>query len=89
MPCLLSGRILFWNDLLVAGKVVSWERWEGSKLGKWERWEGSELASWERWLGGKGGRVESWQCGRLLVLYKVRGCRVSPRFYFFVSDVNK
>ena len=37
-PCLPSSTTLFWSDLLVAGKVVSWERWEGSELGRWERW---------------------------------------------------
>ena len=41
--CLPSGRTLFWSDLLVAERVVSWKRWEGSELGRWERWEGREL----------------------------------------------
>ena len=48
-PCLPSGRTLYWSDLLVAGNVVSWERWEGSGLGRWERWEGSKLERWKRW----------------------------------------
>ena len=49
LPCLPSGRTLYWSDLLVAGNVVSWERWEGSGLGRWERWEGSTLERWKRW----------------------------------------
>ena len=32
--CLPSVRTLFWSNLLVAGKVVSWERWEGSEQGR-------------------------------------------------------
>ena len=52
LPCLPSGRTLFWSDLLVAEKVVSWERWDGSEYGRWERWEGSKLGRWERWEGG-------------------------------------
>ena len=57
LSCLPSGRTLFWSDLLVAGKVVSWERWErwerleSSELG---RWEGSGLGKWERWEDSKG-----------------------------------
>ena len=43
LPCLPGGRTLFWSDLLVTGKVVSWERWEGSEQGRLERWEFSEL----------------------------------------------
>ena len=62
MPCLPSGRTLFWSDLLVAGKVVSWERWDGSEYGRWERWEGSELEDGKAervvgWEDGKGGRI--------------------------------
>ena len=34
LPCLPSERTLFWNDLLVAGRVVSWERSEGSEQGR-------------------------------------------------------
>ena len=48
LPCLPGGRTLFWSDLLVTGKVVSWERWEGSEQGRLERWEFSELGRWER-----------------------------------------
>ena len=58
LPCLPSGRTLFWSDLLVAGKVVSWERWDGSEYGRWERWEGSELED------GKGERVVGWEDGK-------------------------
>ena len=41
-----------------------------------------------RWEGGKGGRVMRWEGGRFLVLFKDWEHRVSPRFNFFVSDVN-
>ena len=34
LPCLPSGRMLFWSDLLVVGRVVSWKRWEDSELGR-------------------------------------------------------
>ena len=62
LPCLPSERTLFWSDLLVAGKVVSWERWDGSEYGRWERWEGSELEDGKAervvgWEDGKGGRI--------------------------------
>ena len=47
--------LLSWSVLLVSGRVVRQERWEGSEMGRWEvsevrrwgRWEGSELARWE------------------------------------------
>ena len=74
--CLPSGRTLFWSDLLVARRVVSWERWEGGEAARWKRWEsskvaslvrleGSEVANWERWevvrwQGGEGERVVKW-----------------------------
>ena len=58
LPCLPSGRTLFWSDLLVAEKVASWERWDGSEYGRWERWEGSKLED------GKGGRVVGWASPR-------------------------
>ena len=41
------------------------------------------------WQGREGGRVVRWEGGRFLVLFKGGGCRVSPRFHFFVSDVNQ
>ena len=42
--CLPSGgTLLFWSDLFVNGRVVSWERWESAELGRWESGEGSEL----------------------------------------------
>ena len=62
LPCLPSGgTLLFWSDLFVVGRVVSWERWE-----LWEgmgKGGGSELERWKRcvrvvrWQGGKSGRV--------------------------------
>ena len=42
-----------------------------------------------KWQGGKGGRVVRWEGERFLILFKVGEHRVSPRFYFFVSDVNQ
>ena len=43
----------------------------------------------KKWQGGKGGRVMRWQSGRYPVLFEDEGRRVSPRFHFFVSDVNQ
>ena len=65
LPCLPRGRPLFWSDLLVAGKMVSWESWDGSEYGRWERWEGSELGRRERWEGGGLGRWERWEYSEL------------------------
>ena len=42
-----------------------------------------------RWEGGNGGRVMRRPGGRFLVLFKSGQHRVSPRFYYFVSDVNQ
>ena len=48
--CLLSERmLLFWRDLFVVGREVSWERWECSEPGRWEK-----CMSGVRWQGGKG-----------------------------------
>ena len=67
---------------------MTWQVWKGG-------WEGSskELARCGRckvgrWQGGKGGRMEKWQGERFLVLFKIGGYRVSPRFHLFVSDVD-
>ena len=60
LPYLPSERTLFWSDLLVAGKVVSWEKWDSSEYGRWERWEGSELGRWERWEDGRLGKWKRW-----------------------------
>ena len=64
LPCLSSGgTLLFWSELFVVGRVVSWERWESNELERWESGEGSELERWKRcvrvvrWQGGKNGRV--------------------------------
>ena len=65
--CLPSGKTLFQSDLLVAGKLLSCERWESSKqgrgkrvesnvLGRWEKWKGSEMGKWQKWDGSKLGR---------------------------------
>ena len=46
--CLPSGRtLLFPSDLFVVGRMVSWERWESSKLRRLER---ERVVTWE---GGK------------------------------------
>ena len=42
-----------------------------------------------KWLGEKEGRVVGWKGGRFLVLFQDGGCRVSPRFHLFFSDVNQ
>ena len=37
LPCLPSGgTLLFWSDLFVVGRVVSWEMWDSTELGRWE-----------------------------------------------------
>ena len=38
-----------------------------------------------RWQGGEGWRGVRWEGARLLVLFKGRGRKVSPRFHLFVS----
>ena len=30
-----------------------------------------------------------WECEGFLVLFKGEGCRLSPRFYLFVFDINQ
>ena len=64
LSCLPSGgALIFWSDLFVVGRVVSWKRWESTELGRWESGEGRELGRWKRcarvvrWQGGKSGRV--------------------------------
>ena len=42
-----------------------------------------------RWQGGNGERVARSEGRRFLVLFKGGEHSVSPRFYFFVSDVNQ
>ena len=39
--------------------------------------------------GGKGARVVRLEGEKFLVLLKRGGCKVSPRFHLFVSDVNQ
>ena len=50
-------------------------RWQGGKGGKV--------------VNGKGGRMVRQKGGRYLVLSKVGGHEMSPRFHLFVSDVNQ
>ena len=78
--CLLSlpsGRMLFWSDLLVAGKVVSWERWDGSEHGRWERWKSSELGRWGRWEDSELGRWERWKSSEVARLDRLEGSEVA------------
>ena len=42
-----------------------------------------------RWQGGEDGIVVRWEGGRFLVLFKGRGCRMSPRFHLFFSYFNQ
>ena len=42
------------------------------------------------WQGGKGGRSVKWQGERFLILFKVGGHRVSPRFHLlFLMLINR
>ena len=66
-------------------EVARWERWEGSEVVRWGRWESSEMARWGRWESGEVGR---WEVPGF-VQGLGGGCRVSPRFHVFVSDVNQ
>ena len=52
-------------------------------MASWERWEGSKVARWERW---ESSEVARWEVPGFI---RGRGCRVSPRFHLFVSDVNQ
>ena len=51
------------------------------------RWEGGKGRRVMRWQGGKDRRVVRWHGGRFLVLFKGGECRMSPRFYLFVSEM--
>ena len=53
------------------------------------RWVGRKGGRVMRRQGGKVGGVVRWEGGRFLVLCKGGERRVSPRFHFFVSDVNQ
>ena len=55
-------------------------RWKGGKGGRIMRWPAGKGGRIMRWQGGKGGRVVGNTGGEH---------RVSPRFCFFVSDVNQ
>ena len=65
---------------------MRWQGWGGESIVRWQVGKGGRVV---RWQGGKGGRVVRWQGGRFLVLFEGGGHRVSPRFYFFVFDVNQ
>ena len=68
LPSLLSEKmLLFWRDLFLIGREVSWERWENHELGRQERcvtgmrWQvgkGEGIVRWHSWRGGK---VVRWQ----------------------------
>ena len=65
---------------------MRWQGWSGESIVRWQVGKGGRVV---RWQGGKGGKVVRWQGGRFLVLFEGGGQRVSPRFYFFVFDVNQ
>ena len=69
-----------------SGRIVRWQSWRCRRVVRWQVFKGGRVV---RWQGGKGGRVVRWKGGRFLVLFKGGGCRVSPRFHLFVSDVNQ
>ena len=77
LSCLLSGLTLFWSDLLVAGKMVSWERWNGSEYGRWERWEGGGLGRWERWENSELRRWERWKDSEVARSERLEGNEVA------------
>ena len=60
-----------------------WGKWEGSAVARSERWEGSEVARWKMWLSSEEARLE------IPDFIQGRGCRVSPKFHIFISDVNE
>ena len=66
------------------GREVSWEDGEGDSL---VRWQGAKSGRIVKCKGWRGGRVARWQGERFLVLLKIGGRRVSPRFHLF-SDVS-
>ena len=60
LPCLPSGgMLLFWSDLFVVERVVSWEKWDSTELGRWDKGKVSELRRWKRCV-----RVVRWQVGK-------------------------
>ena len=68
LPCLPHEKtLLFWRDLVVIGREVSWEKWETSELERWERcmsgvsWQGGKGGRIVRWHGQRGGNVVRWQ----------------------------
>ena len=72
LPCLPSERTLFWNDLLVAGRVVNREGEKGGRVVSWEGGKGGRAVRWQvsrgwrvvGWQVGKGGRIVSWKVWR-------------------------
>ena len=55
-------------------------------MGRGERWKRFEVVKRQV---GKGVKVVKSEGGRFLVLFKRAGCKLSPRFHLFVSDVNQ
>ena len=69
------------------GRIVSWEGGKGGRLIVcWESGEGGRVV---RWQGGKSGRMVRQKGWRYLVLFKDGKHKMSPRFHFFVSNVNQ
>ena len=53
--CLTSGTtLLFWNNLFVVWRVVSWEGGRCGRVMSCKGWKGGKVVSW------KGGRMVSW-----------------------------
>ena len=68
LPSLLSERtLLFWRDLFLVGREVSWERWENHELGRQERcvtgvrWQVGKGEGIVRWHIRRGGKAVRWQ----------------------------
>ena len=65
---------------------VAWLQGSKMLVGGWWGGKGAKVM---RCQGEKSGRVVKWKGGRFLVLLKGGEHGVSPRFYFFASDVNQ
>ena len=71
---------------LPSRKVANLQSGKSGRIVRWQVQRGGRVV---RRQVGKGGRVAKWQGGRFLVLFNVRGRRMSPRFHIFVSNVDQ
>ena len=91
--CQKDGRVVSWEGRKKRGsselgrweRIVKWQGRRGRRVVRWQVGKGRRVVS--RW-DGKGGRVVKWQGGSFSVVFKGGGCRVTPRFYLFISDVD-